>query len=138
MVFVSNKQGGELRACMYVHGEGYPDWLGLKIAEFCKDRTVVNGHCGGAGVSNGMDNFAAQLVTHLACKMGEAMHCEPAAHPGWLYLVGDSGKDQRDEWNYWLYEVDGVVHMTICSSSDEVYDGPASELTAETIAEIQE
>jgi len=137
MVFVVDKHGVNLRACMYVHGDGGPDWLGLKIAQFCEGRTVCNGHSDTDMESNGMDNFAAQLVVRLGCEMAEALKKTPALFPGWLYLMGEDSRDQREEWNYWLHEVDGVVHMTLCSSTDEVYEGPASELTAETIAEIE-
>jgi len=84
---------------MYRQFDGYPEGMGLDLAEFLIDFTVVNGLSNprSTKVANGTGCLAAQLVSHF--KEG----------PGQIYLEGLEGEpsDHWEEYIYTLYPKEG-------------------------------
>ena len=61
-------RNGDIICCLYRQYDGYPDGHGAELKEYCKEMAIVNGISAGFAPkthSNGMDEFAAKLVTHL-------------------------------------------------------------------------
>lgn len=85
---------------MYRQYDGYPEGLGLELAEFLSEFTMVNGLGADsyrARIANGVGCLAAQLVQHL--KDG----------PGNVYLETLNGNpgDSWEEYIYTLYPKEG-------------------------------
>ena len=83
---------------IYKHYDGYPSGLGVTLAEYLQDFTVVNGLSTGQGrVANGIGCLAAQTVECL--KDG----------PGNVYLHKPSERGWEDyEYFIWCKEGHGV------------------------------
>tara|TARA_B100000683_G_C12364906_1_gene504647 strand:- start:227 stop:655 length:429 start_codon:yes stop_codon:yes gene_type:complete len=83
---------------IYNHYDGYPSGLGVTLADYLQDFTVVNGLQSGQGkVANGIGCLAAQTVQYL--KEG----------PGNVYLHKPSEKNWEDyEYFVWCKEGHGV------------------------------
>ena len=84
---------------MYRQYDGYPEGMGLDLAEFLIDFTVVNGLSNprSTKVANGTGCLAAQLVSHF--KEG----------PGQIYLESLKGEpsDHWEDYIYTLYPKEG-------------------------------
>ena len=84
---------------MYRQYDGYPKGMGLDLAEFLVDFTVVNGLSNprSTKVANGTGCLAAQLVSHF--KEG----------PGQIYLESLKGEpsDHWEDYIYTLYPKEG-------------------------------
>ena len=82
---------------IYNHYDGYPSGLGLRLAYYLKDLTVVNGLSSVEHkVANGMGCLAAQVVSHLK------------DDPGNIYLQKPTYKDWEDyEYFIWSKESHG-------------------------------
>ena len=83
---------------IYNHYDGYPSGLGVTLADYLQDFTVVNGLSTGQGkVANGIGCLAAQTVQHI--KEG----------PGNVYLHKPSERSWEDyEYFIWCKEGHGV------------------------------
>jgi hypothetical protein len=83
---------------IYHHYDGYPSGLGVTLADYLQDYTVVNGLSANQGpVANGIGCLAAQTVRYL--KDG----------PGNVYLHRPSERDWEDyEYFIWCKEGHGV------------------------------
>ena len=84
---------------IYNHYDGYPQGLGVKLANFLDGYNVINGisHDVQGLIANGMGCLAAQTVSYL--KDG----------PGNIYLHKPSEKDWEDyEYFIWCKEGHGV------------------------------
>jgi hypothetical protein len=93
-------EGKEVIANIYKHWDGYPSALGVDLADFLSDFTLVNGLGAGQSskVANGMGCLAAQLIAHLKTAPGD-VYLLPLVRPGsmgeeYLYTVsrGEAGK----------------------------------------------
>ena len=84
---------------IYRQYDGYPEGMGLDLANFLSDFTIVNGlgSRGPAKIANGVGCLAAQLVQHF--KDG----------PGNIYLEQLNGEpgDSWEEYIYTVYPKDG-------------------------------
>ena len=83
---------------IYNHYDGYPSGLGVTLADYLQDFTVVNGlSIGQKKVANGVGCLAAQTVQYL--KDG----------PGQIYLYKPGERDWEDyEYFIWCKEGHGV------------------------------
>ena len=90
-----------IHAQFYCHYDGYPEYLGCKLAEFLCDFRVVNGlptnYFENIKVANGMGCLTAQLIAGLKEEPGN-VYIEDKDRPhGWLdyeyYVWGHTGKD---------------------------------------------
>ena len=79
---------------IYRQYDGYPEGMGLDLANFLSDFTIVNGlgSRGPAKIANGVGCLAAQLVAHL--KDG----------PGNVYLIKSYG-ELGDNWEEYIYTI---------------------------------
>ena len=108
---------------IYKQYDGYPDGLGLELAEFLSDFTIVNGlgNMPPIKVANGTGCLAAQLVAHL--KDG----------PGNVYLEALTGEpgDSWEEYIYTLYPKEGEpTYISIYDVCDKkcIFVGTAEDL----------
>jgi len=83
---------------IYNHYDGYPSGLGVTLADYLQDFTVVNGLSIGQGkVANGIGCLAAQTVKYLKDE------------PGQIYLYKPGKRDWEDyEYFIWCKEGHGV------------------------------
>ena len=83
---------------IYNHWDGYPEGLGVILAEYLEDKKIVNGLGDReAPVFNGLGCLAASLIAELKDGPGDIYIEDPNRLHGWLdyeYVIwGDSGKD---------------------------------------------
>lgn len=92
---------------MYRQMDGYPEGHGKELFDFLIDIEIVNGFSSGQKepFANGLGCLAAQLVAHF--KKG----------PGDIYLQPPSEEDFDNDYTY------------IISSADDLYEGPAANLS---------
>lgn len=66
-IVIKESEKGVILVNMYHHMDSYPSGLGVKLADFLKDRVVVNGisMAKNRRISNGITDLAAQVVTFL-------------------------------------------------------------------------
>ena len=50
---------------IYHHYDGYPEYLGVTIADYLSDISVINGIGNNTNVANGLGCLAVQLICHL-------------------------------------------------------------------------
>ena len=82
---------------IYHHYDGYPEGLGVTIASYLDNKTIVNGLGGDRDtVFNGLGCLAASLIAELKEEAGNVYIDNPDFPHGWLdyeYVVwGNSGK----------------------------------------------
>lgn len=73
VTFIEEPWGSKFVACIYRQMDGYPDGMGLDIADFLKDYTIINGISGDASMwthANGMGCLAAQFISHVKTEHG--------------------------------------------------------------------
>ena len=83
---------------IYNQYDGYPEGLGVTIADYLDGKRLVNGLGGDrGGVFNGLGCLAASLVAELKHEAGYVYIDDPNCPHGWLdyeYVIwGDAGKD---------------------------------------------
>ena len=83
---------------IYNQYDGFPEGLGVTIADYLDGKRIVNGLGGDrGGVFNGLGCLAASLIAELKEEAGYVYIDNPDCPHGWLdyeYVVwGDAGKD---------------------------------------------
>ena len=83
---------------IYHHFDGYPEYLGVTLANYLEDKKIVNGLGGrNAPVFNGLGCMAASIIAELKDEPGNVYIEDPENPSGWLsyeYVVwGDRYKD---------------------------------------------
>jgi len=83
---------------IYHHYDGYPEYLGVTIADYIDGKRIVNGLGGDrGGIFNGLGCLAASLIAELKEEAGNVYIDNPDCPHGGLdyeYVVwGDTGKD---------------------------------------------
>jgi len=83
---------------IYNHYDGYPSGLGVTLADYLRDFTIVNGLSSGQGkVANGLGCLAARVVSYLKDE------------PGNVYLYKPGERNWEDyEYFVWCKEGHGV------------------------------
>lgn len=74
------KEEGKTLVTIYRQYDGYPSGMGLDLAEYLVDITVVNGFGSNMEIgtyANGMGCLAAQLIKHLKKDIGNIYLVEP-------------------------------------------------------------
>ena len=123
--FMSN-HSGEAVVCMYRQYDGYPEGLGLELAEFLSGRTIVNGipcdreEARERKLANGMGCLAAQAVKHFKDEVGN------------VYLYPTDAHDVGEEYTYVIYVAGKTLRMKCTKigwrAPDEVlFDGSPAE-----------
>jgi hypothetical protein len=80
---------------IYHHYDGYPEYLGVTLANYIRDIKVVNGLGGGDDkVANGLGCLAAQVVAELKDV------------PGNVYLVKPSKDKGLEDYIYYIWGVE--------------------------------
>jgi len=97
------KENGKEFCVMYAQYDGYPDGLGLDLAKFLKDISLVNGISINEKrkIANGLGCLAAQVIAHL--KDG----------PGGIYVYPPKARDCGEEYIYTIEEKEGKINL-IC------------------------
>ena len=84
---------------IYHHFDGYPEYLGVTLANYLEDKKIVNGLSAdrGAPVFNGLGCMAASIIAELKEEAGNVYIEDPECPSGWIdyeyYIWGDTGKD---------------------------------------------
>jgi len=93
---------------IYHHYDGYPEYLGVTLANYLSDISVVNGIGGKSKVANGLGCLAVQLICHLklansGCNQDGTLDI-PAGN---VYLdPWDLGRDDVD-YIYYVWAAEG-------------------------------
>ena len=82
---------------IYHHYDGYPEYLGVTLANYLEDKKITNGLGDrNAPIFNGLGCMAASIIAELKDEPGNVYIEDPNNPHGWLdyeYVVwGDSGK----------------------------------------------
>ena len=103
---------------IYNHYDGYPSGLGVTLADYLLNFTIVNGLSSGQGqVANGLGCLAARVVSYL--KEG----------PGNVYLYKPGKKDWEDyEYFIWCKEGHGVWISILDYEGNCVFVGKPDKL----------
>tara|TARA_R100000152_G_C6670013_1_gene106575 strand:- start:284 stop:697 length:414 start_codon:yes stop_codon:yes gene_type:complete len=84
---------------IYNHWDGYPEGLGVQLAEYFEDKVVTNGLGSRDDYDsfNGMGCLAASLIAELKDGPGNVYIEDPECPHGWIdyeyFIWGDDGKD---------------------------------------------
>ncbi len=109
--FYSTFDDREPILCVYQQYDGYITGVGHELANFLKEKKIINGISGetiASGYANGMGCLAAQYVASQKTEIGG------------FYLTT---KDDLQEYNYHVRFVDGNINIEV----DE-FNGTPSEL----------
>lgn len=93
LTFVYNESYDPV-VCVYRQFDGYPGGHGKELAEFLKDRKVINGippEKQMQKASNGMECLAASLIAELKTDIGN------------IYLFPTNSKDCNQDYEYHIY-----------------------------------
>lgn len=84
---------------IYVHFDGYPEYLGVRLGEICKGKIVKNGYSSSSteNIANGMSCLAAQIIALL--KLDDA----GVVQPGNVSLQNSKSRAGDTEWRYQVY-----------------------------------
>jgi len=84
---------------IYHHFDGYPEYLGVTLANYLEGKKIVNGLSADrdAPVFNGLGCMAASIIAELKEEAGNVYIEDPERPSGWIdyeyYIWGDYGKD---------------------------------------------
>ena len=84
---------------IYHHFDGYPEYLGVTLANYLEDKKIVNGLSVDRNepVFNGLGCMAASIIAELKEEAGNVYIEDPERPSGWIdyeyYIWGDTGKD---------------------------------------------
>jgi len=83
---------------IYHHFDGYPEYLGVTLANYLEDKKIVNGLGGDRDtVFNGLGCMAASIIAELKEEAGNVYIEDPERPSGWIdyeyYVWGDNHKD---------------------------------------------
>ena len=83
---------------IYHHFDGYPEYLGVTLANYLENKKIVNGlRDRNAPVFNGLGCMAAFIIAELKDEPGNVYIEDPERPSSWLdfeyYIWGDTGKD---------------------------------------------
>ena len=110
-----NEHPEKIHTQIYHHYDSYPEHLGIGIAKFLSDISVVNGlgNHKGQVLANGLGDLAAQVLTHL--KLGRHYELEKdKIQEGNVYL--DAPNEERGDIEYCYYiwsDYDKGIWMSI-------------------------
>ena len=93
---------------LYHHFDGYPEGLGVTLANYLNDINLVNGTSGNSHQANGLGCLAAQLV------------CELKDGPGNVYIDKAGAKRSWIDYIYYVWATEGKdVWISIFDYNDE-------------------
>ena len=83
---------------IYHHYDGYPEYLGVTLANYLEDKKITNGLGDrNAPIFNGLGCMAASIIAELKDEPGNVYIEDPNSPHGWLdyeyVILGDSDKD---------------------------------------------
>ena len=83
---------------IYHHFDGYPEYLGVTLANYLLGTKIVNGLGNDRDtVFNGLGCMAASIIAELKEEAGNVYIEDPERPSGWIdyeyYIWGDTGKD---------------------------------------------
>ena len=83
---------------IYHHFDGYPEYLGVTLANYLENKKIVNGLGEDRDtVFNGLGCMAASIIAELKEEAGNVYIEDPERPSSWLdfeyYIWGDTGKD---------------------------------------------
>ena len=97
---------------IYNHYDGYPEGLGVTLANYLEGTKIVNGlGKNNEDVFNGLGCMAASIIAELKEEAGNIYIEDPERPSGWIdyeyYIWGDTGKD------IWVSIFHGRTHECI-------------------------
>ena len=83
---------------IYHHYDGYPEYLGVKLASYLEDKKITNGLSRGDSYCfNGLGCMAASIIAELKDEPGNVYIEDPNRPHAWIdyeyYIWGDYNKD---------------------------------------------
>ena len=113
---------------LYHHFDGYPEGLGVTLANYLNDISVVNGVSGDSHQANGLGCLATQLVVHL--KTGDEADWDLKGKPGNVYIDKAGAKRDWIDYIYYVWATEGKdVWISIFDYNDEcIFVGTSQKL----------
>ena len=120
-----NEHTEDYHTQIYHHYDGYPEFLGVALAEFLDGFGVTNGN-GPERTANGLGCLSAQLLTHLKLAKHYDKH---EMGPGNVYIDkhGTRRGDLDYEYYIWATE-DKSIWMSIFNHNECIFVGEPSNL----------
>jgi len=104
---------------IYHHWDGYPEYLGVRLAEYLNNMKITNGISSKDDENylfNGMGCMAASIVAHLKDGPGN-VYIEPRDSHGWI------------EYHYYIWgDTDKEIWISIFSDSECIFVGKPKKL----------
>ena len=105
VTFSEHPEVDKILTQIYHHYDGYPEYLGVELAEFLSDYRVVNGlgvekyRDDGSKIANGLGCLAAQVVAELKGVPGNVYLQKPSKEKGWEdYIYYIWGVENKSIW----------------------------------------
>ncbi len=117
-----NEHPEQVHTQIYHHYDSYPEHLGVGLAKFLSDISVVNGLNNNGRMANGMGDLVAQVLTHL--KLGRHYELEKTninrngdeIKPGNVYVDCMSYPRLDTEYTYYVWaDYDKGIWISIFS-----------------------
>ena len=85
---------------IYHHWDGYPEYLGVKLASYLEDKKITNGLSRGKNYCfNGLGCMAASIIAELKDEPGNVYIEDPNRPHGWIdYEYYIWGTEHKDIW----------------------------------------
>ena len=121
-----NEHTEDYHTQIYHHYDGYPEFLGVALAEFFDGFQVTNGN-GPKRTANGLGCLSAQLLTHL--KLGKHYN-KHAMGPGNVYIDKNDGERRGDcDYEYYVWAAEGKsIWISIFDYNECIFVGEPSNL----------
>ena len=121
-----NEHTEDYHTQIYHHYDGYPEFLGVALAEFFDGFQVTNGN-GPKRSANGLGCLSAQLLTHL--KLGKHYN-KYEMGPGNVYIDKNDGERRGDcDYEYYVWAAEGKsIWISIFDYNECIFVGEPSNL----------
>ncbi len=141
-IVIKQSKKGAILVNIYNHSSSYLSYLGKNLAEFLRNREIVNGISlsdTGKRISNGIEDLAAQLVTLLKedpeSAGGVYIHRpkSPLRDPeDYTYVIypettTEQGKDWKTGEPFNYEQETGVILITVYEWKKKIFNGTADE-----------
>jgi hypothetical protein len=138
-IIIRQHKTGRIILNIYNHMDSYPSGLGYTLAEFLKNRVLVNGigFNETRKVSNGIGCMAAELVSELKEDVGSVYiqaPINPLKDPNdYTYLIYPVTQKQVNEFNgkkFTYHRPTGEIRIVVYEWGEEIFHGTPDEFSS--------
>lgn len=119
------KDGEDTLVTIYRQYDGYPDGMGIELADILKGKTIVNGFSSDDQPAfNGMGCLAAQVIKELKDGIGNVYIAVPNANNRWEDYVYEITGEIGQEATIKCFDVDSIDKLKL------LFEGHPTEFIA--------